>query len=948
MASGAGNMAIQRLATDPAHSRSGPVLLQRKLTIGSVDDPLEQSDVDARNASSAKSEGSAPESAEGLAQAARFLYGWLDDDEGVPGAGRAHAPKPAAAPSARGAQSPLSTRFALGERTRQVVAPTADALGLGDDVPVHLDGEAAERTAARGAPALATEGAVYLDPARFDPDSRAGRYLVAHELVHVAQSRLGGSASVDDAEAEADAAARSYVGGAALERPRVPLAPHVRAAGPDDAETRAAPPVPRPLVIEASKVPEGNIATMYSFSVERFGREGVDRKRLRYVRTVRLHTADDLVVTLEVEGHVDFPLATPDADAKAMINSPGAGGSVRARVHAEVHRGPMIDWYGFDFADSGYGSGLSLREMAGQGVRCMHLGLSDRAQVDALLDEVRRRMPPKPKRANQPAPKRRPRPTPPPPEPEKEEPKKKPEDKKKKPSLDGMSESEFQQLSRDEKGELAREEILDSIDWGGIGWQLLIGLGLLLLAIGAIIAAVEGLAFLAAALVAAVVVAAIFGIIYLLRGEIADIIERIGESDVFGAILKFAAVVAVFLAIVIGVYVLVVAVGGALAGGAVALGGLAFLALGLLVAGIILKGVIAWHDYQGAKDAPDLQTFHKQTQRATHGVQGVITDILMTLMAIVGGKMAPSGGGKRPAPPPPDEPVVIEPPQVAPAAPPVPEVPQVAPPAPSVPEMPQVAGPTIMEPHVKTPTGPSPGRDPVVDLPPGVKIVKPKGSRTPRASRAPKGPKPPTRRDRVIAEARDRLGALEAEQKANKAHLDSLDKQIADAQRDVRVAKENVKSKTRGTKEHDDALKELKKAQDVLKDDEGSGLLDEQRGTVQERQKLRAREDKILESLKLKRPTLSQKIKDLVLGKAEKNADGKYLDANTGEVIDGDLAFGHKYGFEHRRLALQAAEKGMNQSEFNAWVNKEEHAEWFQVEKKANNESHRFEKPGID
>ena len=76
--------------------------------------------------------------------------------------------------------------------------------------------------------------------------------------------------------------------------------------------------------------------------------------------------------------------------------------------------------------------------------------------------------------------------------------------------------------------------------------------------------------------------------------------------------------------------------------------------------------------------------------------------------------------------------------------------------------------------------------------------------------------------------------------------------------------------------------------------------------------------------------------------------DGKYLDANTGEVIDGDpdLAFGHKYGFEHRRLALQAAEEGKNQSEFNAWVN--EHPEWFQVEKKANNESHRFEKPGID
>ena len=39
--SGAGNMAIQRLAAGRSSSRSGSILLQRKLTIGSVDDPLE-------------------------------------------------------------------------------------------------------------------------------------------------------------------------------------------------------------------------------------------------------------------------------------------------------------------------------------------------------------------------------------------------------------------------------------------------------------------------------------------------------------------------------------------------------------------------------------------------------------------------------------------------------------------------------------------------------------------------------------------------------------------------------------------------------------------------------------------------------------------------------------------------------------------------------------------
>ena len=48
------------------------------------------------------------------------------------------------------------------------------------------------------------------------------------------------------------------------------------------------------------QAPQGTITTVDPFSVERWGREGADRKRLRYVRNVRLRTADDLVVTLQL------------------------------------------------------------------------------------------------------------------------------------------------------------------------------------------------------------------------------------------------------------------------------------------------------------------------------------------------------------------------------------------------------------------------------------------------------------------------------------------------------------------------------------------------------------------------------------------------------------------------------------------------------------------------
>lgn len=79
---------------------------------------------------------------------------------------------------------------------------------------------------------------------------------------------------------------------------------------------------------------------------------------------------------------------------------------------------------------------------------------------------------------------------------------------------------------------------------------------------------------------------------------------------------------------------------------------------------------------------------------------------------------------------------------------------------------------------------------------------------------------------------------------------------------------------------------------------------------------------------------------------AIRTPEGLPIDPNTGEVIEGEYHFGHKYGYEHRRLVREAQAKGMTQKEFNDWINS--HPEWFQLEAPANNVSHRFEKPGVD
>jgi RHS repeat-associated protein len=93
----------------------------------------------------------------------------------------------------------------------------------------------------------------------------------------------------------------------------------------------------------------------------------------------------------------------------------------------------------------------------------------------------------------------------------------------------------------------------------------------------------------------------------------------------------------------------------------------------------------------------------------------------------------------------------------------------------------------------------------------------------------------------------------------------------------------------------------------------------------------------------LRRPYLRKALRDIV-DRTGRTPDGKWIDANTGEVFEGAKHYGHKYGHEHRRLLSEAKSKCMTQKEFNDWINS--HPDWFQIEKPANNLSHKFEKSG--
>jgi hypothetical protein len=92
--------------------------------------------------------------------------------------------------------------------THEAIAALAPQLGLNAGaVDVRTDDDAGRRAAAAGASGLMAHGIVYLRPDRYDPTTERGRYLLAHELAHVAQSRLApgvdGPAGHHAAEAEA-------------------------------------------------------------------------------------------------------------------------------------------------------------------------------------------------------------------------------------------------------------------------------------------------------------------------------------------------------------------------------------------------------------------------------------------------------------------------------------------------------------------------------------------------------------------------------------------------------------------------------------------------------------------------------------------------------------------------------------------------------------------------
>ncbi len=90
------------------------------------------------------------------------------------------------------------------------------------------------------------------------------------------------------------------------------------------------------------------------------------------------------------------------------------------------------------------------------------------------------------------------------------------------------------------------------------------------------------------------------------------------------------------------------------------------------------------------------------------------------------------------------------------------------------------------------------------------------------------------------------------------------------------------------------------------------------------------------------RPYIRRAVRTEVESRAPRTADGRFIDPNTRQPIDGPYDLGHKPGHEYWRLREYAVQQNMTQSQFNNYVN---NPSFYQIESPSANRSHRYELP---
>jgi hypothetical protein len=158
---------------------------------------------------------------------------------------------------------------------------------------------ASARTAAQGAQAIAAANTLWLDPAAYDPGRYSGRYLLAHELIHIVQQSLGAQPAVERAaQREAERLARALASDRAAPAPQNALAPSALAPSKD---VKAPESDPSDATLTVSRQTElTRIQDLLSYGVLDWGITEADvTEVLLILQDVAFVTAREIVRTLD-------------------------------------------------------------------------------------------------------------------------------------------------------------------------------------------------------------------------------------------------------------------------------------------------------------------------------------------------------------------------------------------------------------------------------------------------------------------------------------------------------------------------------------------------------------------------------------------------------------------------------------------------------------------------
>ncbi len=92
----------------------------------------------------------------------------------------------------------------------------------------------------------------------------------------------------------------------------------------------------------------------------------------------------------------------------------------------------------------------------------------------------------------------------------------------------------------------------------------------------------------------------------------------------------------------------------------------------------------------------------------------------------------------------------------------------------------------------------------------------------------------------------------------------------------------------------------------------------------------------------LNRPYIRKSVREAVESAAPKTKDRKFIDPNTGKVIEGKYDLGHKKGNEFWREKSKAQKEGLSQKQFNDKMND---PKYYQIENPSSNRGRKYEKP---